>query len=64
MAKDCKQPLRIGRIRALNGCAGRLAFAVYHTCNLPLIIHVLRFIAQTALSVNSDMLLWILPFEL
>ena len=24
MAKDCTQPLRTGRIRALNGCAGRL----------------------------------------
>ena len=24
MTKDCTQPLRIGNIRALNGCAGRL----------------------------------------
>ena len=24
LAKDCTQPLRIGNIRALNGCAGRL----------------------------------------
>ena len=24
MKKDCTQPLRIGNIRALNGCAGRL----------------------------------------
>ena len=24
MRKDCTQPLRIGNIRALNGCAGRL----------------------------------------
>ena len=24
MTKDCTQPLRIGSIRALNGCAGRL----------------------------------------
>ena len=24
MTKDCKQTLRIGNIRALNGCAGRL----------------------------------------
>ena len=24
MTKDCAQPLRIGNIRALNGCAGRL----------------------------------------
>ena len=26
MTKDCTQPLRIGNIRALNGCAGRLNF--------------------------------------
>ena len=24
VTKDCTQPLRIGNIRALNGCAGRL----------------------------------------
>ena len=24
MTKNCTQPLRIGKIRALNGCAGRL----------------------------------------
>ena len=24
MTKDCTQPLRIGNIRALNGCVGRL----------------------------------------
>ena len=24
MEIDCKQPLMIGRLRALNGCAGRL----------------------------------------
>ena len=28
MTKDCTQPLRIGNIRALNGCAGRLLGAV------------------------------------
>ena len=27
MAKDCTQPQRIGRIRPLNGCAGRLSGA-------------------------------------
>ena len=31
MTKDCTQPLRIGNIRALNGCAGRLfAAATLH----------------------------------
>ena len=31
MKKDCTQPLRIGNIRALNGCAGRLfAAATLH----------------------------------
>ena len=30
MAKDCKQPLRNGLKRALNGCAGRLFGAATH----------------------------------
>ena len=31
MTKDCTQPLRIGNIRALNGCVGRLfAAATLH----------------------------------
>ena len=40
MTKDCTQPLRIGNIRALNGCAGRLfAAATLHnhknSANIP-----------------------------
>ena len=32
MTEDCTQPLRIGKIRALNGCAGRLfAAATLHS---------------------------------
>ena len=37
MKKDCTQPLRIGNIRALNGCAGRLFGAAtlhnHNKCN-------------------------------
>ena len=32
MKKDCTQPLRIGNIRALNGCAGRLFRAATLHC--------------------------------
>ena len=42
MKKDCTQPLRIGNIRALNGCAGRLLGPPHCTTTITLLIKVIE----------------------